>query len=258
LGQALASADALRRPTNSRLVEDIQRAKGQEARCNADIRSRAGVDPMAFILALRRASRPDALTFVDVTVSQYWATETFTATQPRTFFNPTNNQAMGWSIPASIGAQRVHPQRQTMTITGDGCFLMSAIETSTAAREQLPVKFFVLDDQAYHYMQELQQPAYLRTTATLLARLDYRSLAHALGLNYQEINSNDDLEPRLRGILDQSGPVLTRVVTSYQNRPVRWIKAAKDKFTSELTRDQKMRFLARIGTRSLNRHPDND
>ena len=43
----------------------------------------------------------DALTFVDVTVSQYWAAEVFSATQPRTFFNPTNNQAMGWSIPAA-------------------------------------------------------------------------------------------------------------------------------------------------------------
>ena len=65
---------------------------------------------------------------------------------------------MGWSIPAALGAQSVHPGRQTVTITGDGCFLMSATEISTAAREGLPVKFFVLDDQAYHYMQELQKP----------------------------------------------------------------------------------------------------
>jgi len=258
LGHALTNADRLRRPANPRLVESIQLAKGQEARCNADIRSRCGVDPMAFLLELRRQAACDALTFVDVTVSQYWATETFTVTQPRTFFNPTNNQAMGWSIPAALGAQKVHPNRQTITITGDGCFLMSAIETSTAAREHLPVKFFVLDDQAYHYMQALQQPAYLRTTATILARIDYRSFALAMGLGYQEIRDNDELEPRLRGALDQSGPVLTRVVTDYRNRPVRWIKAAKDKFTNELTRDQKMRFLARIGSRSLDRHPEND
>src|SRR5207249_4759507 len=140
----------------------------------------------------------------------------------------TNNQAMGWSIPAALGAQRVHPGRQTITITGDGCFLMSAIETSTAAREHLPVKFFVLDDQAYHYMQELQQPAYLRTTATILARLDYRSFALAMGLGYQEIRGNDELDQRLGAALEHPGPVLTRVVTDYRNRPIRWIKAAKE------------------------------
>src|SRR5207302_1934461 len=170
----------------------------------------------------------------------YLATECFTTTQPRTYFNPTDNQAMGWSIPAAIGAQKVHPGRQTLTITGDGCFLMSATEISTAARERLPVKFFVLDDQAYHYMQELQEPAYRRTTATVLARLDYRAFALAMGLAYQEISGNEDLEPRLRGALEHPGPVLTRVVTDYRNRPVRWIKAAKARFTSELTRDQKI------------------
>ncbi len=258
LGHALDSAEQLRRPMNDRLVQDIRRTRAQETLCHQEIVSGAGVDPMAFLLELRRQADCDALTFVDVTVCQYWTTETFTSTQPRTFFNPTNNQAMGWSIPAALGAQRVHPGRQTITITGDGCFLMSAIETSTAVREHLPVKFFVLDDQAYHYMQALQQPAYLRTTATLLARIDYRSFALAMGLGYQEIRSNDELETRLHGVLQQPGPVLTRVAVDYQRRQVRWIKAAKDRFTSELTRDQKMRFLTRIGTRSLQRHPDND
>ncbi len=94
---------------------------------------------------------------------------------------------MGWSIPAALGAQRVHPGRQVVTLTGDGCFLMTAMEISTAARECLPVKFFVLDDQAYHYMQALQKQAYKRTTATVLARLDYAALAKGFGVGYLEI-----------------------------------------------------------------------
>ena len=52
------------------------------------------------------------------------------------------------------------------------------------------MKFFVLDDQAYHYMQMLQKPAYLRTTATILARLDYKALAQAFGVAYPEIVSH--------------------------------------------------------------------
>ena len=47
------------------------------------------------------------------------------------------------------------------------------------------MKFFVLDDQAYHYMQMLQKPAYRRTTATILARLDYAALAKGFGVGYQ-------------------------------------------------------------------------
>src|SRR5207248_5396385 len=135
-----------------------------------------------------------------------WSAEVFHTWLPRTYFNPTNNQAMGWSIPAALGAQRVHPCRQTVTVTGDGCLLMSAMEMSTAAREGLPVKFFVLDDQAYGIMQALQKPAYLRTTATILARLNDAALAEAVGRAYQEIVSTSDLEACIRGALEMHGP----------------------------------------------------
>lgn len=255
---AFEQADSLRRPDNPRLREIIQLRKRDEARINDEVFARGCVDPMRFVQCLRRQTCADALTFVDVTLSQYLATEVFTTTQPRTFFNPVDNQAMGWSIPAALGAQRVCPGRQTVTITGDGCFLMSCTEISTAARERLPVKFFVLDDQAYHYMQELQGRAYLRTTATILARLDYRSLAMGYGVAYQEIRTPEELEPRIRSVLEHNGPVLCRVVIDYRRRPVRWINAASARFAGELTPDQRRRFLARIASRAADMHPRND
>jgi acetolactate synthase-1/2/3 large subunit len=258
LNQALAEADCLRRPCDDRLIGQIRDWRAGEARRYSEVFARCGVDPVCFIRALRCATCRDALAFVDVTISQYWATELFTTYQPRTFFNPTNNQAMGWSIPASLGAQRVHGNRQVVTITGDGCFLMSAMEISTAGREHLPVKFFVFDDQAYHYMQAIQLPAYLRTTATILARMDYRSLATGFGVGYAELTDNNELEPRIRGILADPGPVLVRVAVDYRRRPVRWLDAARARFTEGLTLDQKARFLARIGTRSVHRQQEND
>src|SRR2546429_8503092 len=196
--------------------------------------------------------------FVDVTVSEHLAAEAFTVCRPRTYFNPTDNQAMGWSVPAAIGAQRAFPDRTVATVTGDGCFLMSAMEISTAARAGLPVKFFILDDQAYHYMQVLQHSAYRRTTATTLAHLDYAALAQALGVGYQEIKSTAELEAGIRSALCQEGPVIGRVVTDYGKRPVRWIDATKKRYTDELSAEQKVRFLARISSRALQPHPWND
>jgi acetolactate synthase-1/2/3 large subunit len=146
-----------------------------------------------------------------------------------------------------------------VTITGDGCFLMSAMEISTAARECLPVKFFVLDDQAYHYMQTLQKSAYLRTTATILARLDYAALAKGFGVGYNEITTNEELEGGIRGALLQKGPVLTRVTIDYGKRPVRWIGAVRKRYQKDLTTEQKVRFLARMGSRAVHiRSAEND
>jgi acetolactate synthase-1/2/3 large subunit len=190
-------------------------------------------------------------------VSEHLAAEFFRVTVPRTYFNPVDNQAMGWSIPAAIGAQRVDYGRPVATLTGDGCALMSALEISTAAREGIPVKFFVLDDQAYHYMQMLQKPAYLRTTATILARMDYKALAQAFGVAYTEIAGHADLDARVRGAICHNGPVLVRVVTDYGKRKIRWIEAVRARYTKELTAGQKARFLARIGSRAL-REKEND
>jgi acetolactate synthase-1/2/3 large subunit len=258
LSRLLDHADAIRRPPDNDLVAHIRQWKCEDAQENAKCYNRCGVDPMAFILALRKATSPDALVFVDVSCSEHWAAEAFTVFQPRTYFNPTDNQSMGWSIPAALGAQRVHFGRQVVTITGDGCCLMTAMEMTTAAREGLPVKFFILDDHAYHYMQALQIKAYRRTTATFLAHLDYAALAHAFGLEYVEINGPDNLCGGIQAALGLPGPVLTRVVTDYGKRPVRWIDATRKRYTKELTSEQKVRFLARLSSRALDHHPDND
>jgi acetolactate synthase-1/2/3 large subunit len=256
--RVLAAADDVRRPCDAALAGRIRQWKCDEAKENAKRYARCGADPMAFLLTLRKLTCPDALTFVDVSAAEHWAAEAYTVRQPRTYFNPTNNQAMGWSIPAALGAQRVHPGRQVVTVTGDGCFLMTAMEISTAAREGLPVKFFVLDDQAFHYMQVLQLEAYKRTTATVLARLDYEALARGFGVGYAEIAGDADLCPGIKAALEHAGPVLTRVITDYGKRPLRWIDAARKRYTDELTTEQKVRFLARLGCRSLDLHPQND
>jgi acetolactate synthase-1/2/3 large subunit len=106
-------------------------------------------------------------------------------------------------------------------------------------------------------MQMLQLPAYLRTTATVLARMDYRALAQATGVAYTEVASHAGLDATIRGAVAHPGPVLVRVVTDYNDRKIRWVDAVRAKYTKELTAAQKARFLARIGSRAL-REKDND
>jgi len=258
LGRLLACADAVRRPPDGRLVARIKQLKAESDRevC-AVAPGKCGVDPLALVGALRRHLPDDALFFTDVTVSEHLAAEFYRACRPRSYFNPVDNQSMGWSVPAAIGAQRVHPGRAVATLTGDGCFLMSAMEISTAAREGLPVKFFILDDHAYHYMQMLQTAAYVRTTATHIAAIDYRALAQAFGVGYQEVLAHGELDAKVRGALAHPGPVLVRVATDYGDRKVRWVDAVRKKYTGELTAAQKARFLARIGARTLSLKPAN-
>ena len=154
-------------------------------------------------------------------------------------------------LPAALGGQRACPDRTVAVLTGDGCLMMSMVELSTAARAGLPVKVFVLDDRAYHYMQMLQEPAYRRTTATHLAKLDYEALARGFGVGYVEATRPDQLDAVVKAAVCHAGPVLVRVSTDYGDRKVRWVEAVRDRYTKELTAAQKARFLARIAAREV-------
>jgi acetolactate synthase I/II/III large subunit len=252
LAKLLECGDAIRRPTDGHLLAKIRQVKAeQDSTLKAIPANKCGIDPLATIAALRKQLPDDGLLFTDVSASEHLAAECYRVTKSRTYFNPVDNQSMGWSIPAAIGAQRVMMNKVVATLTGDGCFLMSAMEMSTAAREGLPVKFVILDDHAYHYMQILQNPAYKRTTATQLAKIDYKSFAAAVGVGYHEIVANEQLEGGLRAAFCQPGPVLIRVQTDYGNRKIRWVEAVRDRYTKELSTSQKARFATRIAARTV-------
>ena len=202
---------------------------------------------------------PDELVFVDVTASTHWASEAIEVQGPRRYFTPADNQSMGWAIPAAIGAQRVRPDRQVVCVTGDGCFLMSAIEMSTAARAGLPVKFFVLDDGAYHYMQMLQEPVYRRTTATEIARIDYAAFAQSVGLCLQpdrqqrRCTGRAFSAPRVpRARSSPASSSATKDERSAGSMPLR------SQYIRKLPNARKVRLAARIGVRALTPRDDND
>jgi acetolactate synthase-1/2/3 large subunit len=251
-------ASLVRRPANPGLVKRIAHFREVDRRENSKVQITDGVDPMTFLLQLRACLGPEELIFVDVTASTHWASEAIDLAGPRRYFTPANNQSMGWAIPAALGAQKVRPDRTVAAISGDGCFLMSGLEMSTAARAGLPVKFFVLDDGAYHYMQMLQEPTFRRTTATELARVDYAAYAAAMGLAYNVICQNAELPGAVAGAIAHPGPTLTRVVISYEGREIRWLNAAKSSYIKHLSGDQKLRMGTRIAARSLNRNPESD
>ncbi len=252
LTRLLADAPAIRRPPCPPLWEQIRQGRALDERANTHVQVKHGVDPMLFYVQLRRCLHANDLIFVDVTASVHWAAEGIGVPAPRRFFTPTDNQSMGWAVPAAIGAQRVRLDRRVAAVVGDGCFLMSGLEASTASRSLLPVKFFVLDDGAYHYMQMLQEPVYGRTTATEIAELDFAAIARGMNLAYNCIHSNEEIGAGIARALATPGPVLTRVRIGYEGREIRWLNALKSSYLENLRTDQAVRLATRAASRSLN------
>ncbi len=258
LDRLMADSSAIRRPASPPLWGSIKELRDRDRHEYSRVRITSAVDPMVFLWYLRRSLRCDSLMFVDVTASTHWASEAIEVPGPRLYFTPANNQAMGWSVPAAVGAQRLDPSRPVACVVGDGSFLMTGLEASTAARMALPVKFFVFDDGAYHYMQMLQEPTFRRTTATEIAPIDYCAFARALGLSFNNIAANEEIVPGIARSLSMPGPVLTRVAIGYDGRDIRWLSALKKSYIDHLSGPQKLRMASRIAVRSMNLRPNCD
>ena len=108
LDRVLSHADEVCRTADAALASRIREWKCEEAkdRCQPlrPLRRRPDDVPLG-------SAQGDLPRRADVRGRDlaHWAAEAYTVRQPRTYFNPTDNQAMGWSIPASIGRSASTP-----------------------------------------------------------------------------------------------------------------------------------------------------
>jgi acetolactate synthase-1/2/3 large subunit len=92
------------------------------------------------------------------------------------------NGSMGYSVPAGITASLRHPDRQVITIAGDGEFLMNGQELATANQYGLAPLIVVMDNREYGTIrthQERRHPG--RVSGTQLANPDFALLARSFG-----------------------------------------------------------------------------
>ncbi len=65
------------------------------------------------------------------------------------FISPAYYTSMGFSVPATLGAQMARPDLRTVAIVGDGAFQMTGTELSSLVRHKFPSIIIVLDNGGY-------------------------------------------------------------------------------------------------------------
>lgn len=119
---------------------------------------------------------------------------------------------MGWAIGAAVGVALGNPHGPVVCITGDGSFLMSGQEITTAAEEKLPVIFVILNDHAYGMVMHGQRLAGAEPIAYELTHVDFRKMAESMGIAAYAVDSPADFEQMdFGGILARKGPTLIDV-----------------------------------------------
>ena len=131
----------------------------------------------------------------------------------------SNYGAMGWDLPAAVGAAVARPDVRTVLVTGDGSFQFNSQELLTIGHAQLGVKIFVLCNGGYESIRTMQETHFDGRLvgchdSSGVGMPNFRSLAKAYGLSYAYLGDHDDLERLLPPLLDGHSPLLCEVHVS--------------------------------------------
>lgn len=210
------------------------------------------VNPALFFEELRRQLPDDAIMTVDDGNHTFLAAELYQVRAPRTFISPTDFNSMGYAVPAAIGAKLANPQRQVVSIVGDGAFLMTGLETITAVTLGLEIAYFVFDDGELSQISQGQEIPYNRKSCTTLGKLRLEGIANAVGAGFLTIENNAQIAAMVRAALapGQKKPVIVDVHIDYSKRTRFTQGVVKTALKSFPLRD-KVRFAVRALVRKV-------
>lgn len=124
--------------------------------------------------------------------------------------------SMGYAIPIAIAVAVANPGREVIAVDGDGGFMFNIQELETIHRLNLPIKFFVLNNDGYSSIRA-SQTAYFKEASigadakTGLTIPDLSAVAEAFKLGSYVIKDQTDLRGEVRKVLDMKGPVVCDV-----------------------------------------------
>ena len=141
-------------------------------------------------------------------ISRTWPTRFMHFTDGQRFIGPTNG-AMGYAVPAAIGAKIAHPDRQVVAFVGDGGFLMTGQELATAFHHGVAPIVLVFNNQMYGTIRMYQERAYPgRVSGTALTNPDFVKFIEAFGGHGELVAATAEFAPAFRRAVESGRPAV--------------------------------------------------
>ncbi|NJP36650.1 biosynthetic-type acetolactate synthase large subunit [Alkalicoccus luteus] len=156
------------------------------------------------------ATDGDAIVTTDVGQHQMWAAQYFQFKRPDRWVTSGGLGTMGFGFPAAIGCQLAKPDEKVIALVGDGGFQMTLQELSVLQERNLPVKIVILNNQALGMVRQWQEEFYEeRYSESLVAcQPDFVKLAEAYSIRGVKLETREEFESSIKGLLESDEPVL--------------------------------------------------
>jgi len=174
-----------------------------------------GIPPADALDAIEAVRRPGMTLVTDVGQHQMWAARYLVHREPRRFLTSGGMGAMGFGIPAAIGAAIADGEKRVIAILGDGGAQMTAQELVVAAERKLPVTFIVFNNRSLGMVRQLQDTYHGgRRFATEFASPylpDFVKLAGAYGVKASRVGDAAGLAKTVARAVRARGPYLLEI-----------------------------------------------
>ncbi|KAB7709116.1 acetolactate synthase [Bacillus aerolatus] len=143
-----------------------------------------------------------------------WVSRYYRFVQENTYVGSTSG-AMGYGLPAAIGAKLAHPRKAVISISGDGGYTMTMQELETAVRENIPVVTIVANNNMYGTIRMHQEKHFPnRVVGTSLSNPNFAKMAMLVGAHGEQVAKNEDFIPALERALSSGRPAVIEVLTN--------------------------------------------
>ena len=178
-------------------------------RPSTEIRECDELLPQYVIRKIYEVTRGEAIIVTGVGQHQMWAAQHYCYTKPNTLISSGGLGAMGFGLPAALGAQIGCPDSTVWCIDGDGGFQMTLHELATIVQEQAPVKIAIINNGYLGMVRQWQELFYKkRYVATPISCPDFVKIAEGYCLPGLRVTHKEEVVPALEQAMNHRGPFL--------------------------------------------------
>jgi acetolactate synthase-1/2/3 large subunit len=224
LGDVAASLSALLELVRSVVLEpDVEQllatlsSKRAVRSEDANRYSENPIHPLRIVAELQKWLTDDVTLCVDMGSFHLWIAHFLFSFRARQILISNGQQTLGVALPWGIASCLVRPGEKTLSISGDGGFLFSAMELETAVRLKLNLVHMVWIDGTYDMVAVQARAKYGRPSGVDFGPVDVVKYAEAFGATGLLISAPEQIAPQLRRAFETPGPVLIGINVDYRD-----------------------------------------
>lgn len=173
--------------------------------------------PQEAIAELRKHLGRTAIVTHDCGISQILSSQMFEVYEPRTYLITGRAGTMGWGLGAAMAAKLAKPEVQCVNLLGDGSLGMSLADLATAAKHNIPVVVFLLNNSLLGLIRQQQNLFYNERWISTELDFENQEIGHTRGIDFVTVARGLGVASERIERVEEIGAALQRAFAS--NRP---------------------------------------